>query len=100
MFNAPRARLGLTQAEQRVALRALDGSSDRAIAESLGLSPETVRSSWRSMYRRLATVLPDLESVNHAGNGSPRGQEKRRAAVEYLRQNMHELRPMVRSARK
>jgi hypothetical protein len=100
MFNPPDARLGLTQAEQRVALRALDGSSDRAIAEALGLSPETVRSSWRSIYRRLATVLPDVESVHHSGNGSARGQEKRRAAVEYLRQNMHELRPMVRSAQK
>jgi hypothetical protein len=100
MFNPPDARLKLTQAEQRVALRALDGSSDRAIAEVLGLSPDTVRSSWRSIYRRLATVLPDVESVHHPGNGSARGQEKRRAAVEYLRQNMHELRPMVRSAQK
>ena len=100
MFNTPRARLGFTQAEQRVALRALDGSSDRAIAEALGLSPDTVRSTWRSIYRRLATVLPDVESVHHSGNGSARGQEKRRAAVEYLRQNMHELRPMVRSAQK
>ena len=100
MFNTPRARLGLTQAEQRVALRALDGSSDRAIAEALGLSPDTVRSNWRSIYRRLATVLPDVESVHRPGNGSARGQEKRRAAVEYLRQNMHELRPMVRSAQK
>jgi DNA-binding CsgD family transcriptional regulator len=100
MFNPPDARLKLTQAEQRVALRALDGSSDRAIAESLGLSPETVRSNWRSIYRRLAAVLPDLESVHQSGIGSARGQEKRRAAVEYLRQNMHELRPMVRSAQK
>ena len=95
MFNPPDARLGLTQAEQRVALRALDGASDRAIAASLGLSTETVRSNWRSIYRRLANVLPAFETqLQHAEDAS-RGLEKRRVAIEYLRQNLHELRPSL-----
>jgi hypothetical protein len=95
MFNPPDARLGLTQAEQRVALRALDGASDRTIAASLGLSSETVRSNWRSIYRRLANVLPAFETqLQHAEDAS-RGLEKRRVAIEYLRQNLHELRPSL-----
>jgi DNA-binding CsgD family transcriptional regulator len=95
MFNPPDAHLGLTQAEQRVALRALDGASDRTIAASLGLSTETVRSNWRSIYRRLANVLPAFEAqLQHAEDAS-RGLEKRRVAIEYLRQNLHELRPSL-----
>ena len=96
MFDPPRARLGLTTAEQRVVLRALDGVPDQAIADALGLSRETVRSNWRSIYRRLEAVLPDVAKTAGDGEGATRGTERRRAAIEYLRQNMHELRPWSR----
>jgi DNA-binding CsgD family transcriptional regulator len=100
MFSPPAAHLGLTFAEQRVALRALDGASDRAIADALGLSTETVRSNWRSIYQRLHHVLADVSvAVNH-GEDTARGVEKRRVAIEYLRQNMHELRPTPAAARR
>lgn len=97
MFSPPAAELGLTLAEQRVILRALDGASDRSIADSLGLSPETVRSNWRSIYRRLGQVLPEPGPAAPTGDETARGLEKRRIAVEYLRQNLHELRPTLRS---
>jgi hypothetical protein len=94
MFDPLPARLGLTPAEQRVALRALDGASDQAIAEALGLSSETVRSCWRSIYRRLGPELPQFDTRAMQGSGSTRGVEKRRIAIDYLRQNLHELRPV------
>jgi len=100
MFDPPQVRLGLTPAEQRVVLRALRGASDRAIAEALGLSTETVRSSWRSIYQRLTHVLADVEAPAHQPGDASRGLEKRRVAIEYLRQNMHELRPTLRSPRR
>lgn len=96
MFEPPAPRLGLTPAEQRVVLRALDGAADQAIATSLGLSPETVRSNWKSIYQRLAAFVPGLVGATTAGEGTARGTERRRAAIEYLRQNMHELRPWSR----
>jgi DNA-binding CsgD family transcriptional regulator len=96
MFDPPAPRLGLTPAEQRVVLRALDGTSDQAIAASLGLSPETVRSNWKSIYQRLASLVPGLVGATSAGEGATRGTERRRAAIQYLRQNMHELRPWSR----
>jgi len=99
-FDPPRAELGLTLAEQRVALRALDGASDRAIADSLGLSRETVRANWRSIYRRLSHVLAGVDATRQQGNAAARGLEKRRVAVEYLRQNLHELRPSVPPSRR
>jgi len=99
MFDPPAARLGLTPAEQRVVLHALDGASDRALATALGLSSETVRSNWRSIYRRLAWELPEIDALAPHGDGATRGLEKRRVAIEYFRQNMHELRPSVHAAR-
>ena len=100
MFNPPAARLGLTIAEQRVVLRALDGASDRMIADALGLSTETVRSNWRSVYRRLDHVLAGIGSAAGPGDDAARGLEKRRVAIEYLRQNMHELRPSLATTRR
>jgi len=99
MFDPPAPRLGLTPAEQRVALRALDGASDQSIADKLGLSTETVRSSWRGIYHRLTAVLPVIDAPPRSGNRSIRGLEKRRIAVDYLRQNLHELRPVERASR-
>ena len=96
MFEPPAPRLGLTPAEQRVVLRALDGASDQTVAESLGLSPETIRSNWKSIYQRLAAVVPALVGATAPAESSTRGVERRRAAIEYLRQNMHELRPWSR----
>ena len=93
MFDPPPARLGLTPAEQRVALRALDGAPDREIARTLGLSDETVRANWRSIYQRLASELPGVDAAPREAEDGKRGAEKRRVAIEYLRQNMHELRP-------
>jgi hypothetical protein len=92
IFHMAEPRLGLTPAEQRVVLRALLGESDRRIAEALHLSTETVRSAWDSAYGRIARVVPAVfegDVVEHTG----RGAEKRRLAVEYLRQHLHELRP-------
>jgi DNA-binding CsgD family transcriptional regulator len=99
IFDPPTARLGLTAAEQRIVLRALDGASDRAIADALSLSPETVRSNWRSIYQRLSHVLPAVKAPVPGSDAAPRGLEKRRVAIEYLRQNMHELRPTASSRR-
>ena len=97
-FDPQPPTLGLTPAEQRVALSALDGASDRTLAASLGLSSETVRSNWRSIYQRLERVLPGAGMYGRNGAAGTRGQEKRRIAIEYLRQNMHELRPTLSQA--
>jgi len=99
MFDPPHARLALTPAEQRVALHALQGASDRTVAETLGLSTETVRTNWRSIYRRMAPVLALADAPGLAGDDETRGREKRRFALEYLRQNMQELRRRCAPAR-
>lgn len=93
LFNPPRPRLRLSPAEQRVALKALAGAPDWAIAEMLGLSLETVRTHWSSIYARLSATLPEFAERSDREKRITRGPERRRRAVEYLRQSMHELRP-------
>lgn len=92
LFNPPSPRLQLRPAEQRVALKALAGAPDRAIAQQLGLSLETVRTHWGAIYGRLGNVLPEF-AERDARVAATRGPERRRLAVEYLRQHLHELRP-------
>ncbi len=99
MFDPQPAKFGLTPAEQRVVLHALDGASDRALAETLGLSIETVHSEWRSIYRRLARELQEPGAIGSSDIGATRGLEKRRIAIEYFRQNMQELRPTLPAGR-
>ena len=100
LFDPPRPELGLTPAEQRVALQALDGASDQTVAAVLGISAETVRATWRSIYVRLGHLLPRTGASAKRGAGTPRGVERRRLAIEYLRQNLHELRPFANGARR
>ena len=57
LFDPPRPELALTPAEQRGALQALDGASDQTVAAAPGLSVETVRARWRSIYVRLGHLL-------------------------------------------
>jgi DNA-binding CsgD family transcriptional regulator len=92
LFHPPAPQLRLSPAEQRVALKALAGAPDRAIADALGLSLETVRTHWQAIYARLAGVTADF-AERETPPTATRGPERRRLAVEYLRQHMHELRP-------
>jgi hypothetical protein len=96
VFHCEPHRLGLTPAEQRIVLRALLGECDRRVAATLRLSTETVRSAWDSIYGRIERIVPAVFESGPAdalAGPAVRGTEKRRTAVEYLRQNLHELRP-------
>jgi DNA-binding CsgD family transcriptional regulator len=95
LFHPESPRIFFTPAEQRVLLEALLGSSDRQIASDLDLSTETVRTAWDSIYTRVSRAIPTLLTGPEAASGT-RGTEKRRELIEYLRQHMEELRPVLR----
>jgi DNA-binding CsgD family transcriptional regulator len=102
LFERSVPRFGFSPAEQRMLLWALLVQSDSMIAERLGLSPSTLKQTWRSIYDRVSCVDPLLD----ASDGSPmsgttavtaRGKEKRTRLIEYLRLHMEELRPFPRA---
>lgn len=100
LFQRRAARFGFSPAEQRVLLHALVVESDQHIAEQLDLSPNTLKSAWRSIYDRIQRIDPALAGVEASAEGATRGREKRRRLLEYLRLHMEELRPVPRGHRR
>lgn len=87
---------GLTRAEQRVLTHAIEGETDEEIAENLGVSPNTIKQVWRSVYGRLGDRIPFLfarpDDILLFAEGK-RGPEKRRYAIAFLKDHLQELRP-------
>jgi DNA-binding CsgD family transcriptional regulator len=100
LFHPESPRFFFTPAEQRVLLQAVLGASDRRIAAELDLSTETIRTVWDSVYTRVsrtsATLLSGASGEFGDVTSGARGTEKRRELLEYLRQHMEELRPVLR----
>jgi DNA-binding NarL/FixJ family response regulator len=92
--------LGLSASLQTVAIHALQGDTDRAIAARLGISADAVKQAWRGILKAVSTHMPDLckDTTGATAEGATpvRGAEHRRVVIEYLRQHMEELRPWVR----
>jgi hypothetical protein len=84
-------RFGFTPAEQSLLTLALNGDTDRDLSPALGFALATIKSRWRQIYDKVATVdcelLPDRQETN-----GRRGDEKRRGLMEYLRHHPQELR--------
>ncbi|MBP8271455.1 MAG: hypothetical protein KAX42_06225 [Sphaerotilus sp.] len=97
LLHPPPPVLGLSASLQTVAILALQGDTDRAIAARLGISADAVKQAWRGILRTMSAHMPDLcrDTTNATADGSPpvRGSEHRRIVIEYLRQHMEELRP-------
>lgn len=89
-------RFLFSPAEQRVLTGALLSEGDEEIAGDLGLSPDTLRKHWRSIYGRVLFVDPLFFPDD--GNGVGRGRGKRRHLLAYLRLHMEELRPHRKAA--
>ena len=96
IFNHHPPQFGFSRGEQRLLLSALSGETDMELSGDLGTSVSTVKNTWRSIYNRVASRLPELVPDDSQGNGqiSDRGREKRRRLLAYLREHPEELRPV------
>lgn len=84
-----------TRAEQRLLRKALEGLTDQQITNELGLSLNTLKSTWRSIYDRVATHVPYVMAAagGAADDGGVRGSEKRRSVLSFVENHPQELRP-------
>ena len=98
LFDYHPPQLGFSRGEQRLLLAALSGATDEKLARELGVSPNTVKNTWRSIYNRAASHIPELFSGDSEGGlrSSERGKEKRRRLLAYVREHPEELRPVSR----
>jgi hypothetical protein len=98
LFDYHPPQLGFSPSEQRLLLSALSDRTDEELCNELGTSLSTVKNTWRSVYNRAASRLPDLFPDNSQAGPplSQRGKEKRRPLLAYLREHPEELRPVSR----
>jgi DNA-binding CsgD family transcriptional regulator len=88
----PAPTLGFSPGERELLMRAIVGSTDTESATALGISVETVRKRWRSVFERVARMNPALLPRSD-GEEAKRGPEKRGALLQYLDEHLEELRP-------
>jgi DNA-binding CsgD family transcriptional regulator len=84
-------------AEKRLIRHAMHGLTDPELARELHIALPTVKSHWRSIYRRALRVDLDLlgdDRTRASGSGATRGREKRRRLLEYVRRHPEELCPI------
>lgn len=96
LFDYHPPRCCFSRSEQRLLLLALSGGTDEELSDGVRTSLSTIKNTWRSIYNRAASRLPEL-FPDHSKTGvrSPeRGKEKRRALLAYLREHSEELRPV------
>lgn len=95
MFVTTPVRFYFSPAEQKLLLCALLRESDEDIAGDLGLSPDTVRKHWKSVFQRVSDADPGFFMDEQGGSAreGTRGRGKRRHLLRYLQLHMEELRP-------
>jgi hypothetical protein len=98
LFDYHPPQIGFSRGEQRLLLSALSGQTDEELSADLGTSASTVKNTWRSIYNRAASCLPELfpEYTRSDARISERGKEKKRHLLAYLREHPEELRPVSR----
>ena len=98
LFEYHPPKIGFSRGEQKLLLSALSGRTDQELSDHLGVSVSTVKNTWRSIYNRSASCLPELflDPSQADARISERGKEKKRPLLSYLRDHPEELRPVSR----
>jgi hypothetical protein len=86
--------LRLRPAEQRLLASALAGRTDPELSSDLGLSLESVKKRWMSIFSRVDEFAPAILSRDET-DGEGRGPQKRHRVVAYIRSHPEELRPFA-----
>jgi DNA-binding CsgD family transcriptional regulator len=93
-------KLGFSPAEQDTLLHSLLGHTDQELATELGVSFETIRKRWKTIFSRVASNRS--VSIFPPGSTEPldggRGPAKRRLVLEYVATHLEELRPYSSSS--
>ena len=91
IFSYKEPLLRLRESDQQLLLAALTGAIDSELAVSLNISLSAVKARWRSVYSRLAEIMPDLVGVE--SSAGERGPQIRHVVLAYVRAHPEELRP-------
>ena len=84
--------LHLRPAEQELLAAALSGKTDAELSADLGLTVESTKKRWLSIFARVEEFKREILSPTEADSGG-RGPQKRHRVVAYVRAHPEELRP-------
>jgi DNA-binding CsgD family transcriptional regulator len=100
LFLHSRPRFHFSESEQILLRRALTGKTGENLAESLFISPWTVKKRWQAIYARVAEIDGELlpPPVSNGRNKPCRGTERKRHLLNYIQQHREELAPYSWSA--
>ncbi len=98
LFNKPiLPRFYFNSAQQEVLLQALPGATDGDIAQTLRLSPWTVKKRWQGIYEKVESADPEILGEDSTPvSGQAETRQRRRHLLNYLRNHPEELRPFSR----
>jgi hypothetical protein len=96
-YQAPALRL--RPAEQELLNAALSGKTDAELGAHLGLSVESAKKRWLSIFAKVDQFKPELLSPADA-DGEGRGPQKRHRILAYIRTHPEELRPFSWDAKR
>jgi hypothetical protein len=73
--------------------------TDEELCRDLNTTVPAVKSTWRTIFTRAASRLPDVFEVTTQVDAlsGQRGKERRRLLLAYLRDHPEELRPLSRT---
>jgi DNA-binding CsgD family transcriptional regulator len=92
MYRYQEPVLRLSPAEQTLLAAALSGKTDAELSADLGLSIESIKKRWMSIFDRVDEFKPEI--LSRADEDSEgRGPQKRHRVVAYIRSHPEELRP-------
>jgi hypothetical protein len=95
-YHEPRIRFNRSQ--QRLLTAAMNGDTDVQLAEELGISLATLKTTWRVIYDRVNERAPEILPADSSREewGTERGKTKKYRLLFYLRSHPEELRPIAR----
>jgi hypothetical protein len=97
-YREPRIRFNHSQ--QRLLAAAMSGHTDAQLAEELGISIATVKTTWRVIYDRVGERAPEIlpAALRQEDCTPERGKTKKYCLLFYLRSHPEELRPIAGKA--
>jgi hypothetical protein len=93
LFRYQEPLLGLTNAQQKLLIAAMSGTTDLALAGELGLTLQALKKRWVSVLQKVEDHKPDLFAGLAPAADGKRGPQRRHRVLSYVRTHPEELRP-------
>jgi DNA-binding CsgD family transcriptional regulator len=93
LFRRVVPKTDMHRAERQLLRLALEGHTDKVLAEILEVSLSTIKKRWRVIHEVMHAQLPQVLPPESQLREGTRGTEERRHVLAYIREHLEELFP-------